>query len=163
MKKYLVVATTFEVVRQDNMTDKYILEESFGFLTGHTYRAINNRLRLLFQSEGHPITVEQFGVLVHLWEKDGRCQNELADILSKDRPGISRLVRHLEEKGLVERCSDSCDSRKKLIVLTTLGREMEADSKKLAKQVYDECVAGISEEEIMNTKKVLRTIKNKLI
>jgi MarR family transcriptional regulator for hemolysin len=144
------------------MDNAYVLEESFGYLTGHTYRAINRRLKQLFESEGHPLTVEQFGVLVHLWERDGRCQNEIADILDKDKPSISRLLKHLEEKDLLERKSDDNDSRKKQIFLTEAGRNLESCSKNLALQVYKECIESLSTEEIKTTKKILVSIKNNL-
>jgi len=145
------------------MVKEYILEESFGYLTGHAYRSINRRLKQLFESEGHPITVEQFGVMVHLWDNDGRCQHEIAEILDKDKPSISRLLSHLEKKGLLERKADDSDCRKKLIHLTDSGRMLEKASKKLALQVYNECLNGLVETEINTTKEVLRNIKSKLI
>jgi DNA-binding MarR family transcriptional regulator len=141
---------------------KYELAESFGYLTGNAYRAINKRLRNLFKAEGHPITVEQFGILVHLWETDGLCQNQIGDIIDKDRAGVSRLINNLEKNDLIIRKSDKNDFRKKKVFLTENGKKLESCSKQLAYQVYSECIADKSESEISNAKSFLRNIKTNL-
>ncbi|GAB5464952.1 MAG: hypothetical protein Kapaf2KO_03880 [Candidatus Kapaibacteriales bacterium] len=141
--------------------NKYKLEESFGYLTGNAYRAINRRLKALFESEGHPITVEQFGVLVHLWEMDGICQNEISEILDKDKHNISRIVGKLEASGYLEKIGHQDDNRKKVLVLTEKGKCLEKGTKKLALKVYEECL-GFAGEDSEIIKNFLRRIKNNL-
>jgi DNA-binding MarR family transcriptional regulator len=111
---------------------KYSLNDSFAFLISRTHSAMNRRLLKNFKDANHPITGEQYTVMLHLWDKDKRCQRELCCATGKDKPGITRIIDKLEQQGFVERIDDAEDRRMKLVQLTPRGKELEEKSNQLA-------------------------------
>lgn len=104
---------------------------STGFENGLPYiinkldRILHNRLNRIFAVAGINISMEQFLVLIYLWQKDGRKQQELAELTSKDRASISRIIDLLEKKQLVKRLPDPADRRNKLVFLSKKGKDFQ--------------------------------------
>lgn len=136
----------------------YQLNDSIGYLINRASRAIRQRFSALLDARGFDITGEQWAVLVHLWEQDGRPQHELAEILHKDKTTITRLINSLEERDLVVRITDEQDRRRKRVHLTPRARRIEPEVKALAAEVLDEAVAGLDAAEVATCKTVLRHI-----
>lgn len=143
------------------MKNRYILNESFGFIASRLNRAMNRKLLANFKEVDHPITTEQYGLLVHLWDKDGRCQQELCCSTGKDKPSITRLLDHLEKLNLIERIPDKDDKRMKVIYLTQKGKDLKVPSTELALKTLDEMTDGIDEHDLHLAKEVMRKVINK--
>ena len=69
--------------------------------------------------------VGQEMVLIELWEKDGLRGGELASRLGVEPPTITKMLRRLEQFGLVERRPDPADARSFGVYLTGKGRALE--------------------------------------
>lgn len=94
------------------------LKLSLGALLGRVGRLISNQLTTDFERAGYPITVEQFALLVHLWEQDGVTQQELGERVAKHKNSINSLINNLEKNGLVKRVAHPTDRRINQIRLT---------------------------------------------
>lgn len=138
--------------------NEYILEESFGFIASRTHSSMNRKLLKNFKEAKHPITTEQYGVMVQLWSSDGKSQQDLCCATGKDKPSITRIIDGLEKKGFVERRNCPNDRRKNLIFLTGNGSTLRKSSNDLAMKTLDEMVGKIDQKELEIAKKVMRQV-----
>ena len=67
------------------------------------------------------LTFEMLQVLNHLWVQQGVNQQEIANLLHKDKASVTYLIDNLSKRGLVQRSEDSVDRRNRLITLTAQG------------------------------------------
>lgn len=141
--------------------EKYDLNDSFAFLISRTHSAMNRRLLKNFKDNNHPLSSEQYTVMLHLWDKDKRCQRELCCATGKDKPGITRIIDKLEQLGYVERIDDSVDRRMKLVQLTDKGRALEEKSNELALKTLKEFLEDVDCKDFDLVKSVLRKIIEK--
>lgn len=141
--------------------EKYDLNDSFAFLISRTHSAMNRRLLKNFKDNNHPLSSEQYTVMLHLWDKDKRCQRELCPPTGKDKPGITRIIDKLEQLGYVERIDDSVDRRMKLVQLTDKGRALEEKSNELALKTLKEFLEDVDCKDFDLVKSVLRKIIEK--
>ena len=142
-------------------SEKYNLNDSFAFLISRTHSALNRRLLKNFKDANHPITGEQYSVMLHLWDKDKRCQRELCCATGKDKPGITRIIDKLEQQGFVERIDDAEDRRMKLVQLTDNGKKLEEKSNELAKKTLVEFLEDVDCKEYELIKNTLRKVIEK--
>ncbi len=140
---------------------KYDLNDSFAFLISRTHSALNRRMLKNFKEVNHPITAEQYTVMLHLWDKDKRCQRELCCATGKDKPGITRIIDKLEQQGFVERTEDSFDRRMKLVQLTQFGKDLELKSNELAKKTLIEFLEDVDCKDYELIKNTLTKVINK--
>lgn len=120
--------------------------------------AMSRRLRQHFHAEGLGVTSQQWQLLVQLWAQNGRTQQDLANILCKDKTSITRLVDNLEKSGIVERREDAHDRRSNLIFLTPRGEEILQPCFAQAQKTISEGTDGITAQELETCKRVLNTI-----
>ena len=132
-----------------------IIDESLSILVTRTHSVLNRRLIKNFKEADHPITPEQYAVLLHLWEEDGMCQISICGLTGKDKPGVTRIIDNLEKSGFVVRKPSEEDRRKKLIYLTPDGKCLKEASNKLAVKTLEEMLENIDKEEIQTTKDTL--------
>ena len=137
---------------------KYDIDNSFGTIVHWAERALINRLNQNFRSGGYDITVEQWRVLVNLWNREGQSQRELAEAVHKDKTGMTRILTGMEKRDLVVRTPDKADGRNNLIYLTRKGRELQQALVVLTRKTLDEALHGIAEEELERSKNVLRRV-----
>lgn len=74
-------------------------------------------LRNKFKEHHVDLTFEMLQVLTHLWEKDGVNQQELANLLHKDKASLTYLLDNLSKRGLIKRTEDAADRRNKIVTL----------------------------------------------
>ena len=111
-----------------------------------------------FKEVDHPITTEQYGIMVHLWIEDGVSQQDLCCATGKDKPSVTRLLDNLEKIGLIRRESCPGDRRKNLIYLTEEGKEIKDSSTDLALKTLNEMTDFVDPNELELAKKVMREI-----
>ncbi|MGQ2106178.1 MarR family winged helix-turn-helix transcriptional regulator [Ornithobacterium rhinotracheale] len=120
-------------------------------------RTPNLMLKLLFdrlKKKKITITKEQFSLLVILWQNEGCSQQSLADETFRDKPGITRLIHHLEKAKIVERRTDPFDRRSNLIYLTNKGILLEKKVMDEVRATVEDALASIDLEEAKIFKKV---------
>lgn len=65
-------------------------------------------------------------MLLQLWDRDGRSQKELGDLLKLDHSTVAKSVQRLERAGLVRRSRSAADGRVTLVHVTDAARALEA-------------------------------------
>ncbi|WP_335869500.1 MarR family winged helix-turn-helix transcriptional regulator [Bacillus sp. 2205SS5-2] len=138
------------------------LSDSICFLISNTGKAIINQIANSFKESGFDVTYEQWTILTQLWDQDGRTQNELANMTSRDQTCTSRLLDNLVKRGYITRNPSENDRRIKEIYLTVDGQKIRERLSELAQQTITQATEGISEKELASCKQVLKTISTNL-
>jgi DNA-binding MarR family transcriptional regulator len=112
----------------------------------------------MFKNESINLTPEQFLLIDMLWKEDLVSQQQLANILMKDKNSITKLIDGMEVKGYLKRVSDENDRRLKLIALTPLGKSLEKKVTEVAVNSVNSIITGIEEEELNTFVKVLKVM-----
>jgi len=138
----------------------YDLNRSLGFLMGNTYR----KLSALFQSglKEYDITPEQWSVLYQVDQADGLIQKDIAERSGKDRPTTTRILDHLEQKGLVYKQIGENDRRSFRVYITSKGKSLIQETLPIEKQVNSEVRKCLSEQEYETLMKLLITVSGRV-
>ncbi len=72
------------------------------------------------------LTYPQYLVMLVLWEHDGMRVKEIGTKLFLDSGTLTPLLKRLENLGLVRRVRDARDERQVSILLTAMGRDIQA-------------------------------------
>ena len=105
------------------------------------------------------ITKEQFGILILLTLKDGLYQTQIANLLGKDRPNITRMIDILESKGFIKREKDETNRRILKVFITPKGLEKANTAKPIREKFSEVQYRGLSDEEILTLVKLLRKVR----
>ncbi|GMX64012.1 MULTISPECIES: MarR family winged helix-turn-helix transcriptional regulator [Paenibacillus] len=134
------------------------LEKYIGVIVHRADLKLNN----YYQKVVNPfdITVDQWEILVILWEKEGITQKELAERLYKDQTNIARMLFKLEKKGFVHRVTHETDRRSLRVYLTPKGREIKEEILAPSIEAYKKTVEGLSEEEVETFRRILAVMYN---
>ena len=100
--------------------------------------------------------------LLSIDPKTGTPSTALGPKMGMEATSLSRILRSMEEKGLIERKPNPSDGRGVLIHLTPFGLEKRKDSKDVVLRFNDVVKQHVSEEKMKSFFEVTETI-NKLI
>lgn len=107
------------------------------------------------------ITHEQVGLLFALsLQSEEVIQNDMAEVMGKDKSAILRIVDSLEEKELVRRVSDQKDRRKNYLIITKKGDRVIELCLKTVNDFMEELEQGLTRSEIDTFYKVVDHFKN---
>lgn len=98
-------------------------EKTLAEAAAHLRLVINRAARRMRQEAGSELRASSASALTSVELHGPLTPSELADIERVKRPTATRILRGLEEEGLVERTPDPKDGRSALISLSTEGRE----------------------------------------
>lgn len=135
---------------------------AYSFLLDRTARRVKQYAQRRFKELGFNITVDQWLVLKHLDESEELKQNELADIIFKDNPTLTRIIDLLCDKGLTERKINPADRRSFIVKLTKEGSKKVAQLKPKVKDIRLKAWEGLTERDFNQFKKILNTIYQNL-
>lgn len=134
------------------------LENSLGFTIYRTALHMKSALQRTFKRQGYDITTEQWSILLSLWERDGRTQQEIAVKTCKDKANITRFIDDLERAGYVTRKPDPADRRKYAVHLTPRGKDLRKELMPIVSDVWDTILQGIPARDVAATRRVLTGI-----
>ncbi|MFZ6008952.1 MAG: MarR family winged helix-turn-helix transcriptional regulator [Bacteroidota bacterium] len=135
---------------------------AYSFLLDRTARRVKQYAQQRFKEMGFNITVDQWLVMKHLYENDAMKQNELAELVFKDNPTLTRIIDLLCKKGLTERKIHPDDRRSFIVSLTKTGIKKVEQLKPKVKEVRFKAWEGLTERDFNQFKKVLDTIYQNL-
>jgi DNA-binding MarR family transcriptional regulator len=135
---------------------------SYSFLLDRTARKVKQYAQQRFKEKGFNITVDQWLVLKHLSEHEEMKQNELAELLFKDNPTVTRIIDLLCKKGLTERKLHPSDRRSFIVSLTKTGAKKVDQLKPRIKDIRLRAWEGLTERDFNRFKKVLNSIYDNL-
>lgn len=135
---------------------------AYSFLLDRTARRVKQYAQQRFKEMGFNITVDQWLVMKHLYEHGEMKQNELAELIFKDNPTLTRIIDLLCDKGLTQRTMHHADRRSFLVSLTKEGTKKVEQLKPKIKDVRFKAWEGLSERDFNQFKKILNTIYQNL-
>lgn len=112
-----------------------------------------------FHKGGFGITYDQWLVLSAISQKQGLTQIAVADITGKEPASISRILKLLEKKELVEKLPDKKNKRAKRIYLSPAGDEIQQRATKTYNALAKEGFNGVYEQEINLFVRILDKLK----
>ena len=97
---------------------------------------------------GVPLTPEQFMLIDLLWNHGEMSQQQLADLMQKDKNSVTKLVDAIEKKGFVVRRQNRTDRRSNTLVLTENANQLKPGAKQKGISILDQMLEGVSEDEL---------------
>ncbi|MGQ9609995.1 MAG: MarR family winged helix-turn-helix transcriptional regulator [bacterium] len=138
------------------------LEQSLFFIIKRTSKAFREKLNQNFTKAGYDVTSEQWRILRCLWQKDGQRQQDLADVVNKDKTCITRIIDSMEKRDLVVRIPDRLDRRQNLIYLTNKGKKLQEELIKIFDNTSLDAQRDIDPEHLAVFRKILEKIYHNL-
>ncbi|WP_228098670.1 MarR family winged helix-turn-helix transcriptional regulator [Pedobacter sp. MC2016-24] len=108
------------------------------------------------------ITYEMLEVLICLWEKDGRNQQEIADKIIKEKASMTYLIDNLVKRHLVKRTEDENDRRNKLIYLMPGGIALQDKMLPWATEMYTLAASGLTSKSILEATILIKQMTKNL-
>ncbi len=107
------------------------------------------------------ITAEQFLVLDTIDSGNSICQQDVADLLGKDKSNIKRIVEILEQKELITRVAGKKNNRLvNYLVITDNGKRLIKENIDKVKKFMEKVFSVISEDEELYLKQIVKKLKN---
>jgi MarR family transcriptional regulator, organic hydroperoxide resistance regulator len=104
-------------------------------------------IRKMAQNGTHP---GEATCLRRIIERHGISQKDLADMMGRSRPQVTRVLQSLEKSELIVRRADDVDQRLTRVYVTPKGREREAEWNRIFGDVLNESFGLLTEEELLN-------------
>lgn len=109
------------------------------------------------------LTYEMLQVLSVLWRTGHSNQQEIANRIQKNKASLTSLLDNLTKRNLIVRTEDPSDRRNKIISLTKIGREYEAQFNPILEGFHQSLKKGISNEKIVEVKQILQIMQDNLV
>jgi DNA-binding MarR family transcriptional regulator len=138
-------------------------EKSMGFLLHDVARLLRKRFEQHARAKQLGLTRSQAAVLGRLSRQEGINQVTLAQQLELEPITLVRLLDRLQAAGLVERRPDPQDRRARALYLTEAAKPLLDRVGILARDVYDEALAGLSVPERDQLVTTLELMKGNLL
>jgi DNA-binding MarR family transcriptional regulator len=125
-------------------TDPEVAEFA-GQLFFRLWRASHTRIAAALESVG--LTPALFGLLNVLGAREGAIQQELGSAMGIDPSTMVSLIDELESAGLAKRRAHPTDRRAREVAITPKGRRLLERGRRMATQVEDEVLRGLTATE----------------
>ncbi|SIS98592.1 MarR family winged helix-turn-helix transcriptional regulator [Belliella pelovolcani] len=134
----------------------------YSFLLDRTARKVKQYAQQKFNLGDFDITVDQWLVLKNLSENELLSQTELAQLVFKDHPTLTRIIDILCKKGYVERVPHPQDRRSFQLHLTNQGVSKVKELKPQITQIREKAWENLNERDFEEFKRILNTIYTNL-
>jgi len=125
------------------------------------------RLRKMFQAKlkeaDIDISFEVLEIMKLLRKQDGMIQQELADILFKDKSNMTYLIDNMVKAGYAVRKEDGSNRRIKLIFLTDKSHELSLQLAPLAKACFLALAKDVDEKDVRSGIAMLSRMNTSLL
>ena len=134
----------------------------YSFLLDRTARKVKQYAQNKFKIGDFDVTVDQWLVLKNLSENDLLSQTELAYLVFKDHPTLTRIIDLLCKKGYVERIPHPMDRRSFQLQLTDDGFKKVEQLKPQIAQIREKAWENLGTSDFEEFKRILNTIYSNL-
>lgn len=141
----------------------YDVNNSLGFMSITVNRLLGAFFRRRLAASGIDLTGEQWGVLAQIWMRGGMPQEELARVLCLDKSSLSRALRLMEARGLVERRKSGKDARRKLLYATPKADALRVLALETALDAHRQALKDIAPEKVAAAFAVLEQVKRNIM
>ncbi|CAM4227346.1 MarR family winged helix-turn-helix transcriptional regulator [Lederbergia lenta] len=100
--------------------------------------------------------IGQDQLLCRLWKEEGITQNQLSERLNCEPSTVANMVKALENYDLIYRQRDELDARVNRVYLTAKGQDLKEPIEKLWKKQQGKLLDGLSSDELLILKKLLK-------
>ena len=116
---------------------------------GYRIKLLSQVLTRTFHEQLEPFGLTPFHwvVLCCLWQEDGLATSTIGERLQQVGGTLTGVLDRMEERGLVRRERDCRDRRICRIWLTEEGKQLQEVLPPLARGIYEQAMAGISQSE----------------
>ena len=133
------------------------VKETTGFVLAKVCKAHRGSVGGMLAEVG--LHVGQEMVLIELWQSDGLRGGELACRLGVEPPTVTKMLRRLENLGLVERRPDPADARSFRVYLTEKGRGLEDPVSLCWERAERRTLAGLDPSERRELGRLLTKVR----
>ena len=133
------------------------IKETTGFALAKVCKAHRGSVGGMLAEVG--LHVGQDMVLIELWQNDGLRGGELACKLGVEPPTVTKMLRRLEDFGLVGRRPDPADARSFRVYLTEAGRALETPVLQRWERAEEKTLAGLGPAERRELKRLLTKVR----
>ncbi len=130
----------------------------YSFLLDRTARKVKQYAQQRFKSGEFDVTVDQWIVLKNLSEKGPMSQTQLANLVFKDHPTLTRILDLLCKKEYVERVPHPQDRRSFQLHLTESGVFKVRNLKPQILEIREKAWENLDAEDFEEFKRILDTI-----
>lgn len=134
--------------------------EKLGSLLQDASRRIWTRFEA--RTASHGLSAAQWRLLGQLLREGPSTQSALATLLGVEPISVSRLIDRMEQGGWLRREPHPEDRRARIVVASDKARQIAPEAKLAIETVYDEALAGLSEEDRRTFHAVLLKITENL-
>ena len=132
--------------------------QSYSHLLDRTARKVKQYAQRQFNAQAFEITVDQWLVIKHLNEHPELTQTELAELIGKDHPTLTRMIDLLCKKELVERHQNPTDRRSFTLHLTAKGKHCVDNWSGKMTEIRMRAWENLTAEDYQHLKRILDTI-----
>ncbi|MEO6286599.1 MAG: MarR family transcriptional regulator [Dyadobacter sp.] len=124
------------------------LKNSLQFKLGIVTKIVFKKMNAQLVQEGIPVLAEQLPILMVVYfQENAMTQQDIANLLQKDKAGIQRSVQTLHKDGFLKIESDIEDKRKNMVTLTASGKFVCERIQALVIAFDNQVMEHFSEEE----------------
>ena len=126
----------------------------------HLVTAVKSRLRQVAfrRLAPHGISPQQYQLLMAISEQDGRCQGDLARCTWMDKPTASRILRTLQDRGLIRAEADPAHGRRVLFHLQPAAEPLVQELQDFRRYMREGMERGFSPEEMTQIRELLGAV-----
>ncbi len=112
------------------------------------------------QAQKQNYTMSMGFVILNIDCESGTPSTALGPLMGMEATSLSRIIKSMEEKGLIYREKNPNDGRGVLIKLTELGKIKRKDAKESVLQFNETVKSRVSKEDLDGFKRVIETINH---
>lgn len=134
----------------------------YSFLLDRTARKVKQYAQQQFKTGEFDVTVDQWLVLKNLSENELLSQTELANLVFKDNPTLTRIIDLLCKKGYVDRVPHPQDRRSFQLHLTESGVAKVSELRPKIHEIREKAWENLTAKDFEEFKRILDTIYQNL-
>ena len=135
---------------------------AYSLMLDRTSRRVKQYAQSKFKELGFGVTVDQWVVMKQLYVKGNLSQTEIAELVFKDMPTLTRIIDLLCNKELAVRTPFENDRRKFSVSLTDKGHEKVKLMWEPVNEIRQKAWSGLSEEDFDKFQFILNKIYDNL-